>query len=213
MDFLEADIDNLFPVYYDQETKERIKAGLDGFYSNRGKDFDYPAFYTTNFTNWLLQADILNSFKTIDWDKDGNISEAFTAGMLISNTCDVDKENVRNANQKQALVAPLLELNSYFEELKNRGFNDERINILYKDLKDQRLSNILFLPSNFINEKEYLVWLDKITWLPTTQLNGGYNSVFENRFISLTNWAFYLFIFKLTFHLARLGEDDDGRIN
>ncbi len=214
MEFPEIQFEKFLPLYYDDVTRDRIKSGLSGFCAERGKDFEYPNFYTTNTPDYLLQSDILNSIRTVDWDgTKGDFIPIFSSGMLISNTCDVAPDNVRNINEKHALIAPILELSIFFDELNTNGYDEPQIKELHRKLKEQAPSNVIYLPPNFINGKEYIVFLDKISWIPISQLTGGYETIIDNRFIGLTNWAFYLFLFKVAYHFARLGDSYDRRAN
>jgi hypothetical protein len=214
MEFIEAELDKFLPLYYDLETRERIKSGLAGFYNRKEKPFEYPKFYTNDSPDYLLQSDLLNSVRTVSWSRSHNdFYPIYTSAILISNTCDIVQENERDYNEKQALIAPMLDINLFFKEMFDEGYNQQQIDEMHSVFKNQSISNILYLPPNFINGNEYLVWLDKICWVPPGQLNGGYASIIDNRFLGLTNWAFYLFLFKITFHFARLGRDNDRRSN
>ena len=211
MDFADKII-NCLPKYYGPETKEKIRKEFGKFFESRESDYEYQAFYTEETPDYLLQADMLNSVKIPLWSGDDFIS-GYLPTMLISNTCDISPENLRNANPKLALVAPIIEIENFLKGLMEDGINQDVIESLYKSIKAQEVSNIMYLPPNYKNNKAYIVFFDKINSVPINFLSSEREKITENRFLSLTTWAYYLFLVKTIYHFARIGAEDDGRPN
>jgi hypothetical protein len=218
MDFGSLSLSDFIPSYLSPQVKERLKQGLHDFYyriSSEDGGRNYEGFYSmegNDFPKYLMQSDLLNSIKTVDWDTDKNdFISGFYRAMLVSNTCDITEENVRSTNIKNALFAPIIPvkevLDSFAEE-----FNPDQVKGFYNSLKKQEHSNLFYLPPNHKNGKDYIVFLDKIHWLPASELTPLTLDLNKSRFISLSTWGYYLFVLKLSFHLCRL-EEYDGRNN
>jgi hypothetical protein len=207
-------IEQLLPPYLTEIEKGRIKKGLEQFFQpNQNKKTDelYKDFYLENSPKfYLLQSDIINSIKTIGWNEEKeDYYSGYQPAMLVSNSCDVTDDNARSLNQKEALFAPVLPLNEVIKDYEKAGFSSQQINNFCNTLRKQEFSNLFYLPKNHINQKEYLVHLDKIFWHPITSVKKVNKNLQENRFISLSNFGYYLFLVKVSFHICRLPEEID----
>src|SRR5687767_11765378 len=120
MSFSALSIEGLIPPYYSEEKKDRLKTGLsDFFYKGSDREKSYFGFYALDGPEHLLQSDILQSIRTIDWDYDvQDYVLCYFPSMLISNTCDITDENTRTTNIKQALLAPLIPVQEYLEDMR-----------------------------------------------------------------------------------------------
>ena len=154
-----------------------------------------------------MQADILNSVKGILWDESsGDIESGYNPAMLISNSCDVSVENTRSLNQKDALFAPIVPLAVYVDDCLKEGFTQGQVNSFLNVLRKQEYTNLFYLPPNPINGLEYFVRLDRIYWIPISQLKNTMENLSDSRFLSLSQWAWYLFLVKLSLHSSRVPE-------
>jgi len=214
MSFSGLSIEDFIPSYFSPDIRERLKTGLsDFFYKGSERDKDYTGFYALDAPNYLMQSDVLQSVRTIDWDDDTrDYVLCYFPSMIISNTCDITEENIRTTNIKQALLAPLIPVHEYLNDLRIISSEDQILSF-YNALKKQEFSNLFYLPANHKNGLEYLVCLDKIYWHPSTALNTLTEDINNHRYLSLSNWGFYLFLLKLSYHLCRLPEEYDGRKN
>ncbi len=185
--------------------KGRIKAALNQFFQPEKTEISYDLFYSNNASEFLMQSDVLPSLKIIDWNSEKEEFEnGFSPVMIISNSCDFAKDNERPLNQKDALFAPLIPLDDWVNELYVE-FNLQQINSFLHALKRQEHTNLFYLPLNNINKKEYIVRLDRIYWLPQSQLK----DIAANRFISLSQWGHYLFLTKVALHMCRVPETQE----
>ncbi len=202
---------NYLPEYLLETGKGRIKEGLSQFIDpvERGKEKVYENFYLQMQKDHFMQGDLFHSIKTIEWkDESEDYCSKYTPAMLVSNSCDVAIENERLID-KEALFAPVINLKEYFEELKKAGKSDEQIKTIYSKLKQQEYSNLFYLPADPITTSEYIVFLDNIWWFPATEVHKKFAKIKEERFLSLTDWAFYLFISKISFHFCRVPEEKE----
>jgi hypothetical protein len=197
--------DELLPPYLHEIAKGRIRNALSQF--TLEGDIDYSEFYNTSDHDFLMQADMLNSVKGVLWDeKSGEVESGYHPAMLISNSCDVTVDNTRLLNQKDALFAPIIPLNVYVDDCIKEGFTKEQINGFLNALRKQEYTNLFYLPPNPINQREYFVRLDRIYWLPISQFKNTMENLKDSKFLSLSHWAWYLFLVKLSLHTCRVPE-------
>lgn len=200
-------IEHLFPNYLTATEKGRLLDALEQFkeISAKGKwnSKMYTHFYASTTYDYFLQGDLIQEIRYPDWNKEGKYFErTFTDALILSNTCDLDLSNIRKMH-KQVVMAPLLELEQYLEEMPNEPSLDEII----KSIKAQSTSNIFYLPPNPLNGKEYICHLDKAFWFPADELNSYLSDIEQTRIASLDYFGYYLFLVKLSYHFCRLPEE------
>ena len=129
-------------------------------------------------------------------------------GMIFSNTCDIDAQNDRLFDARISF-APIFNLNKYKNALIEKYVNSkiktiQAINSHIDDIKKQNISQIFYLPQGSGLEQDSIVFLDRINNLPS-----GYFSkdqIVKNRIFTLSDYGFYLFLFKLSVHFTRVRE-------
>lgn len=205
MPFNGQSFENLIPSYLSSERKQRLVEGLSQFKSNLRSQICYNDFYTS--TKNLLQSDIIESVKLINWTDTDNCKIGFSPGIIISSSCDINVDNPRTTNIKQALFAPIIELDEYVKNLKEDRFSEEQISEFVRVLKRQEHTNLFYLPANSKNGKEYIVFFDKITWRPISDIK----QITESKYLSLSTFGYYLFLMKLSYNFCRLPEEFDER--
>ena len=160
-----------------------------------------------------MQSDLVHSVPGIDWDtQTKQFISGYIPALLISNSCDVTVENDRSVNNKEALFAPIIPLDNYLGLKRDLGYTDQQLATFYTALKKQSYTNLIYFPKNEINGQEYIVRLDKISWVPQTALIDMLKDLDNQRFISLSDWGYYLFITKLSVHLCRVPEEIERRV-
>lgn len=205
--------EDLLPYYLTTVEKQRLKLGVEQFinFETKEKALDYSSFYLKNPPEYLMQSDMLNSVKLVAWDDESkDFVSGFTPSVFVSNTCDVNNDNTRSINNKEAMFAPIIELEQYFNDLRDEGYSSSQITSFHNTLKQQDFSNLFYLPKNEKNGTEYIVFFDKISWSPIDELIKD-ESINNIRFISLSNFGFYLFILKLSYHFCRVPEEIDRK--
>ena len=85
--------------------------------------------------------------------------------------------------------------------------NEQGLEAMVNTIKSQTTSNILYLPPNLVNGKDYICHLDKAFWFPTEELNSYISDIAQTRIASLDYFGYYLFLVKLSYHFCRLPEE------
>lgn len=204
--------DELLPSYLTLPEKGRLQKGLEQFISSSQKNRipSYSDFFIDSSPDYLMQSDVLNSIKMISWDSETkDFKTGFIPAILLSSTCDLNKDNFHSINKKEVLFAPVIAIHEFCSDLKEEGYKKDQIDTFYNTLRKQEFSNLFYIPPNDINGKDYMVFLDKVSWFPSSELLNDDVELNSLRFISLSNFGFYLFILKLSYHLCRLPEDKD----
>jgi hypothetical protein len=204
----------ILPTYLVDPDKSRLRDALKQFIpEGRGSEINYANFYRNYQHAYFMQSDLIKEIRIAKWDDESaSYKKGYTDAIIISNTCDISFENKQELNVKQCLFAPLIDFNLYLEDLKQAGYNQEKVRVFASNVKAQLRTNIFYLPLHFKEEKEYIVLLDNVFWFPTSELNSYINNIEENRITSLTHFGFYLFILKLSYHLCRLPEQCDREV-
>lgn len=200
----------------DRETLNQVDFKNGDKIKDKDKDWSpklYTDFYLPIEYNFFLQGDILDEIRYSSWNKSKRgYEKEYGKAILLSNSCDVSPENIHGINIKQALFAPVREYTGYIEYLKEHKLSDDQIKSFEYGIKSQMFSNLFYLPKNDNDKKEYIVWLDKIFWFPIDELNKYVEDIEQNRICSLDLFGHYLFIIKLSYHLSRLPESPDRRV-
>jgi len=209
-DSLEA----LIPSYLVGVNRNSLKEGLKQFTpENRGKEINYENFFKIYNHNYFMQSDLVKEIRFAHWNSENTQYEKeYLDAIIVSNTCDISYSNNRDVNIKQCLLAPIIDLNEYLIDLQEKGYNEDKIRSFKQNAKAQLLSNAFYIPQHIDNGKEYLALFDRIFWFPTDELNSLIPSITEDKIASLNFFGFYLFIFKLSYHLCRLPEECDREV-
>ncbi len=201
--------EKLLPSYLASAEKERLKKELIQFsYDSEGKEIRYNDFYLSSNPNNFFQSDLVREIRFPIWKDDDRVYiKKYTDAIILSNSCDISSSNKRNSNKKETIFAPLIDLSEYQIDLKKEGYNNSQIDTNIKNIRKQLVSNIFYLPS--IDGKEYVAFLDRIFAFPTLELIEYEKNINDNRVASLSNFGYYLFILKISYHLCRLPEEQD----
>lgn len=207
-------IDNLLPNYLVQPEKARLKDALLQFTIGKaGNEIDYNDFYKNYDHLYFLQSDLVREIRVPNWDDEsGTFLKRYTDAIIISNTCDINFNNKRSLNKKQCLFAPLIDIQSYIQDLLDFGYEKDKIDKFIMSIKAQLITNIFYLPNLHNDDKEYLALFDNIFWFPIDELHSYIGNIEKNRFASLSHFGYYLFILKLSYHLCRLPEQCDREV-
>lgn len=207
MSFVLEKIEAHFPKELSEQKKGRLREGLNQFTSTNSSSKVYTDFYLTTGYDYFLQGDLINELRYPVWDIERkNYEKNYFNVVIISNSCDIDEANQNQRDiPKKVLIAKLFELSDFKEGLiQNEVENTENI---IRSLKNQEHSNLMYFPP--INGIEYVAFLDELSWITNDELNLLKNNIQENRFASLDLFGYYLFMFKLSYHLCRLPEEID----
>lgn len=130
-------------------------------------------------------------------------------GMILSNTCDIDQNNVRLIGSR-IVHAPIVNLQKYYEMLLKLfvDTNKKSINIIEQyisSIKKQYISHIFYLPRIDGVIEESIILFDRVTTLPSDYLPES--EITSQRLFTLSDFGFYLFLFKLSVHFTRVREN------
>ena len=189
------------PKYLSAESEQNLFKNLKDFPDN----IDSRMYSSMLLDDQIIyQGDGLEGLLIINLP-DSRIGKA--KAMVLSNTCDIDINNVRFFSSS-ICYAPIFNLQKYVNKLMARkAAPAERISQFVQSLKQQRISQIFYLPEGGKLDSDSFIFFDKI--------NSCDNSVIERRelsdrrLFSLSNYGLYLFLFKLSIHFSRIREGVD----
>lgn len=207
--FDEINFSDFLPAHLKGESKEQLKNSLKQFHvSETVEKINYSNFYTESFFEFFFQGDLIPEVRFPHFNPQNfSFEKAYTNAVIISNTCDISSENNRTLNNKECLLAPIIELDGYTEQLKQLGRTPEQIQSHKQEIYMQKISNLFFFPQKNNWEKGYIAYLDKMFWFPTNELNSF--NIKEDRISCLNQFGFYLFVLKISYHLCRLPEQNE----
>ena len=206
--------ETLLPPYLNSTEKGRLKDGLAQFRpDHRGKAIDYTDFYKNYSNDIFRQADLIREIRFPFWnDEIGQYEKKYTDAIIISNTCDISQENTHLFNNKECLLAPLMDLSFFKENLIASGLNKDSIDNYIDTIRRQEKSQVFFLPATY-DGVERIALLDQMFWFPVAELNSYLQDPEANKISSLSHFGYYLFLFKVSYHLCRLPESCDRGLN
>lgn len=197
------DIKKYLPQYLSSNEVESLFSELSQFPSNIDK-----RIYTKKLKNdeFIYQGDGLNNLLFVNLPEDTEAKP--NMGMILSNTCDIDSQNKRLFGSRMAYT-PIFNLQKYKNFLIERFVNTsikslKSIDSHIEDIKRQYISQVFYLPKGDCLENESIIFLDRINNLPSNYFKN--DEITENRMFSLSDYGFYLFLFKLSIHFTRVKE-------
>ena len=107
--------------------------------------------------------------------------------------------------QNRILYAPLINYEKYKSSLLHRfEYKSEQVKNHLRDLKNQKITQALFLPKGANLSYDAIVFFDRMINLPIS--NKLVNQMTHNKIFTLSNFGFYLFLLKLSVHFTRIQE-------
>lgn len=195
---IEDEIQLYLPKYLSAENYETLIKELDDFPEN----IDNRMYTTVAEENLICQGDVISGLPCVDIDRlDRGIKNKDC--VVLSNTCDIDINNKRMFKSR-LMYAPLIELKKYRAVLfaHNAG-TEQQIDSHIKSIKEQHVSQILYLPES-ARFKESIVFLDRT--LNIDNRNIDRMALKDRRLVSLSDYGFYMLLFKISVHFCRLQE-------
>lgn len=192
-----SDIELFLPKYLSPENYKKLLQELDAFPNNIDK-----RMYTTSVeSNVLYQGDGYNPFPYVELMRleKGNKN---VKGIILSNTCDISLENHR-LYPSSILYAPIIEIEKYRDVLIEKGASKEQVEGHLQAVRKQEVSSVLYLPA-ISKLKESIVFFDRIMSVDNSFIKR--EELKHNRLFSLSDYGFYLLLFKLSVHFSRIQE-------
>jgi hypothetical protein len=191
------EIKKYLPKYLSEKSTKSLFEDLKAFPENINKRFYGNALEDEII---IFQGDGLRDLLVIDLPN--TRVEPFPA-IIISNTCDISPENERKVEPK-ILYCPILRISKYEIQLRNNKVDENIISQHIKEIREQRISSIFYLPKGGELPEDCIALLDSINNCKTTFVNS--EEVPGKRLFSLSNYGFYVLLFKLSIHFTRIRE-------
>lgn len=148
----------------------------------------------------LLQGDGWRGLVAVNVE---TLEQKRVAGLLISNSCDIDLSNERTLLPR-VLFAPILSLNSLEAVYQEAGRSEEQLESFLATARRQEVTNIFYLPTApYGPDQECIVVLDDIHQQPIRTFVEGVRT----RVFRLNQFAFWTLLIKLSIHFSRFNEE------
>jgi hypothetical protein len=181
------------PKYLTPAEQNRLFEELDSFPVNKN-------FYLgqKHFTQEMLQGDGWKGLIVINFQ---TVEKKPVSGIVLSNTCDISLENKRSL-PVGILFAPIIRLSKYIELLRQAGESKQQIESRLHEVRRQHMTQIFYLPAYSDVIEESIVVLDNVHTHPRVDFREENNS----KIFTLNQYAFYIFLMKLSIHFCRFQE-------
>ncbi len=193
------DLKTYLPKYLSAEAQKDLFAELSQFPANID-----GRLYTLRLLNEMniFQGDGLASLWVADLP---NERIGKTRVMVLSNTCDIAPENERLLGPR-LLYCPLISFPKYENLIqdKGKGLTDFNPASHFEAIRKQRNSSMFFLPKNEKLGEDAIAMLDRINNCDAQAVD--VRELVAHRLFTLSDYGFYLFLFKLSLHLTRIRE-------
>ena len=191
------DIQAYLPKYLSEENYRNLLRELDSFPNN----IDQRMYTTSLPDNVIFQGDGYESLPFVNLMKmeDGC---KYRSGIVLSNTCDMAPEN-RRLYPSSIIYAPIMDLQKYVENLQINSIRGEVIKNHITDIRKQAITSMLFLPSNS-KMPDSIVFLNRIMSVDNSYISR--EKLNNKRLFSLSDYGFYMLLFKLSVHFSRIQE-------
>jgi len=165
---MNMDVESLqqnLPHYLSAEDQKKLVSELNAI--NSGQEIDFIlSDYNDKFKKEILQGDGWRGFYLFNFTSKKCIS---ARGIVLSNSCDVDKQNKRDLPTRISF-APLVRLSAYYNILRKSKIPGKNIESKIESIKAQKTTNIFYIPKCKSLDEDYIIRLDDIHSMPTKNL-------------------------------------------
>ncbi len=188
------------PKYLSEESQKKLFDELKRFPSNINE-----RFYTSKQSNpsQILQGDGFSSVPIADYEH-----EIFkkAKGILLSNSCDASPSNKR-IYIPYLSFAPIINLEKWERVLLEEGHDKNSVEGHIKSIQKQKITQFFFLPKRKGLDSDCFVRFDRMFSIPFSEIFN--RNLTKERIFTLSNYGFYIFLFKLSIHFTRVQERID----
>lgn len=195
------EIKKYLPSYLSAESYSVLIKELSNFPSNVDSRF----YWNFADESVIFQGDGINSMPIVLMESLDKGSK-WVPCLIFSNTCDLDLLNKRPFGSTRIVYAPIVKMSKYKDVLISKRIEINKIEDHFKTIREQRFTQIFYLPKKD-NFEESIVFLDKTLNIDNTFILR--ENLATERIFSLSNYGFYLFLFKLSVHFSRIQERVD----
>lgn len=191
------DIQLYLPKFLTPDQNNSILGGIKDFPKNLDK-----RMYLDFKDNAVLQGDGVRDLLVVNLP-DKEIREAPV--MVISNTCDIFMQNER-LFEMNICYTPIMYLEKYIAILKEENAEEQGVKIEnhIRDIREQRITNIFFLPKGGKLEYDSIVYFDRINSCSREYIDD--ERIKDMRLFTLSDYGLYLFVLKMSVHFCRITE-------
>lgn len=197
MNWVRDNLDLYLPKYLSDTTKTALVESIGRFPDNIDERFYHSG--ESSALRTIVQGDGIGDMPFC-YLPDQKFYEA--PCIVLSNSCDIAPENGRHT-PINICYAPIINLDKYNDELVQQYGKIKADNII-NSIRKQETTQYFYLPKAPSLGYEGIVFLDQITNAPNDP--GCQSKMMENHLFTLSEYGFYLFLFKLSVHFTRLGE-------
>ncbi len=192
------DIELYLPKYLSPETEDKLFKDLSSFPDN----IDDRIYISNELDpDVIYQGDGLNDLLVINLPEQ-DIHKL--PCMVLSNTCDINLGNKRQFHSN-IIYSPIVKLDKYASLLISNGIYDaQSIESHLITLKNQRITQIFYLPIGMNLDYEGLIFFDRLVSCNNESIDR--TNINEQRLFTLSQYGHYLFLFKLSVHFTRIME-------
>jgi hypothetical protein len=191
------DIKVFLPKYLSEEDQKKLFDQLKEFPTNIDKRMYSTAFDGREF---LLQGDGVANIKWPPQTEGGEFINI--KALVMSNTCDISEGNPR-VYEAYCTFAPIFKISSYEKALIEDGHLGAKVKDHLNAIRDQKITPFFYIPKTEGLGDECFVRFDLVFSLPVPD---DLKEVLESRIFSLSNYGFYLLLFKYSIHTNRIQE-------
>ena len=181
------------PSYLSPARQEDLWNELRSFPNNR------TIYSDRNRNPEPLQGDAWRGFIAIDFE---TLERKNVSGVVLSNSCDISQSN-RRALTPNINFIPLIRLARYAELLSRTGRTPQQIASLTESIRRQEVTSVMHLPEIREVMEESIALFDDMRGQPLDRFTATDRSLV----FRLSDFGFYLFLFKLSIHFTRMLED------
>lgn len=195
------EIKAFLPKYLSANSERLLTEAMETY---RDEDFDTARYYTQRLEKekTVFQGDGIKNLIIMDLP---NLETKYHDSLVLSNTCDIDQSNQRSFDTR-ILYSPIIELKTYENMLSSGGLASEKIKVHIQNIRDQKISQILFLPQNN-RIRDSIVFFDRICNISNDQIDR--ENLFSIRLFTLSDFGFYMLLIKMSIHFSRIQEKVD----
>jgi hypothetical protein len=191
------DFKRYLPQYLSAGAQTKLFAELGQFPNNIDQ-----RFYTTKLENEpnIFQGDGLPNMWVTDLPGE-RIGK--TRVLVISNSCDTSRDNKAWLGSR-LIYCPIISVSKLQAALKGSTMLERDVPNYLDTVRKQYISSMLYLPFNEKLGEEAIALLDRMNNCNAQVLN--IDEIVKTRLFTLSDYGFYLFLYKLSIHLTRIRE-------
>jgi hypothetical protein len=183
---------SFLPKYLNAEQQKSLFEALKEFPQNRNY------YLGRQYEKELLQGDAWRGFVAINFS---NGERRPVNGIVLSNSCDIDLDNPRDG-EPNIIFAPLIRIAKFKQLLIDSGKPEIDAENKIEAIRNQRISSIFYLPALPSTLDESMAVLDDLHQHPVSH----FHATERTKLFTLNQYAFYIFLFKLSIHFTRFSE-------